>query len=243
MQQYIEITQDAAGIITSQTSADYQGLYTSGIETCVAIAIKGSDGVMLIHHSGRLGQASIRDILGEIGEIQSVQMFAHEALYFEQNISLIKRQNQRLFPGIQIPDVIFVTDGAVSIDRDFNCKTDLIESSDLITPVKRELRVLTNKLNNLIADELNVDVQFDGQHLTPCTTLIEPIAQTEIRLRTNPKYNHFQRTILREAIEYYKMGLFLDSMSFESMINSSFFGPMNLDESDEKISGPDMQGA
>lgn len=245
MQQFIEITQDAAGIITEQTNAQYQGLYTSGLETCVAMAIKGTNGVILIHHSGRLSQVSIHDILGEIGDIQAVLMFAHQELHDIRNIDFIKDQNLELFPDVHIPEVIFIDSGCVALNRDFTWNTNPMDAANLVRPLDRDLRLLTNKLNNLVADELEVDVQFDSEHLTACTELVEPIEQTMFRWEFDSHYTPRQREILRVAINLYQRHFGLDEIPSLPLFNLSFLEQIvanlahyGLDEDEEQSPRP-----
>lgn len=241
MTKYIEITQDAAGIIFNQNGCDYSGFYTTEIETCVVIAVQASLGMCLIHHSGRLSQSSISQLLAQIGDIQTVNLFIHRKKNDLKNLKIIF--NQDLFKDIN--PTLNYTNGSVSIYRDFTWSIDDLESKYLIVPVKRELRIATNNLNNLLEKELTVDIQFDGKNFSPCTGLSKPMSEISKLLIAPQKLSQEQKMILRAAIQYYDYQLKLDNLPQMLFSNLSFVAQLNSNlgaaeafQDDEKVNSP-----
>lgn len=52
---YVVVTQDGIGRISGNTPAHIEGLYTEGLECCLAIVFKGKNGrISLIHDTSRI---------------------------------------------------------------------------------------------------------------------------------------------------------------------------------------------
>jgi hypothetical protein len=151
--------------------------------------------------------------------------------------------NQDLFKDIN--PTLNYTNGSVSIHRDFTWSIDDLESKYLIAPVKRELRIATNNLNNLLEKELTVDIQFDGKNFSPCTGLSKPMSEISKLLIAPQKLSQEQKMILRAAIQYYDYQLKLDNLPQMLFSNLSFVAQLNSNlgaaeafQDDEKVNSP-----
>lgn len=67
----MKVIQDGAAILhNGRSSGGIHYLYTEGLHTCIAVLIKGSKGIALLHDSGKLTKSSMAHVFSEIGEIQ-----------------------------------------------------------------------------------------------------------------------------------------------------------------------------
>lgn len=69
---YLEATQDGIVrlIYNEEASKNVQGLYTGGLQSCIAIIIIGDQGISLIHNSGRITAATIKRECEAVGKIK-----------------------------------------------------------------------------------------------------------------------------------------------------------------------------
>ena len=234
MKRYIEVTQDAAAIINDDTPEEIIGLYTSELETCVAIVIKGSLGILMLHHSGHLGEDGVRLVVEKLGQIEKVLMFSNSDSKYQEFVfeNLDRILSQSIFE--ELADKIeycSIPSQSLSVNRNFKGQMSSINQDKLISPINKEIRIRTNALNNLTDPNLAVDLQYDGKTLTPCTTLSENIEETYFKCRpSNPIFTAYQKTILLEAIRVYLKGL--------ETYGSSSQSSLEIEEIEEKSSSP-----
>jgi hypothetical protein len=207
MKQYIEVTQDAAAIINKDTPENVIGFYTTELQTCVAIIIKASLGILMIHHSGRLAEDSLRTIMQRIGNIERVIMCVNNNDKYRQsqkhNLEVIF--SQTIFENVKdITELWRFPGESVSFTRQLEHNFEEIDAAFLLSPINKDLRIRINALNYLMDSNLSVDLQYNGSLQTPCTHLSVNLEEIFFRVSSESSdLTPYQQSILIQAINSY----------------------------------------
>jgi hypothetical protein len=167
---YLHITQDGLGILYKTSPEHILGLYTEGLQSCLAIFAFGEKGMLLIHATRKLKQEDMEKNFSKLGEI-SYCVVAYNQRYQEAFEHITERE-----PFLkQYKDskriTMTPTLGAVRADRYILNQVfpgELLPTR-LLPPLYMEIRKQINALNNAFLfynEKTSPDVQFDG--VAPC---------------------------------------------------------------------------
>ena len=224
MEKYIEVTQDGIGRISfSQTSDEITGLYTDGIQSCIAIILKGDRGISLVHDAGQIDRDTFDKELQWIGAFQTIA-FVFNPLYeediFMTNINFLTELGTR-------DDLKETHTGCVSVDRN-GVISYQVRSTENIQPLPdKNQRYAINYLHNLRYTKIPGDLQFDGQHFHHAPALRTSITDMRkwanilgddqhTKLKTIFPYQHSEE----EAVIRLTQRSFLNF--FKSAVNDSY---------------------
>jgi len=196
---YIKITQDGLGrIYRAETPANIEGIYTEGLQTCIAILIVGMNAVSLIHDMGKL---SVDDITGEFKIAKPLfwtvaynpKFSVVSEVNFEDGGKMVSSNVERKLSRIimQIEEIIgkgkYLKDkaggiqlleakhGFVALSRKGSFQTDN-KPSCILDPIDSEKRHSINQLNSVFLSSgqtMSPDIQFDGFAMQDCPTLLK----------------------------------------------------------------------
>jgi len=176
---YMEATQDGVvRLLFNETGPNIVGLYTEGLQTCLAIIMVGDRGISLIHSAGMLSPESIQNELKLIGNIEFWTVGYNPTFYPK------KREDSDLRD--KLADIIIAIEeiaknshlkekngsgklyetlsGFLSIDRKKHIQLDQ-KPNILKRPIDFDERYIINRCNNfflLKEERIPVDIQFDG---------------------------------------------------------------------------------
>jgi len=196
MEKYIEVTQDGIGRISfSQTSDEITGLYTDGIQTCIAIILKGDKGISLVHDAGQIDRDTFEKELRWIGEFQTIKFVSNPQ--YEEHISM---DNLLFFTELGIRGHFEETHtGCVAVNRNGMLSYQVRSAENIQSLPDKNQRYAVNYLHNLRYKKIPGDLQFDGQHFHNTPAIRTSI--TDMRRWANI-LNDAQHTKLKTIFPY-----------------------------------------
>ncbi len=207
---FIEITQDGAGIVKNNDSS-IDGIITDSVDTCWIYVFYGTKSFAIIHDTGQLKISEICDIAKKCGEIVSVfyavnpkeSEAAHKKLQFtahEERRKQIKNfLKLGIFTKIEIPtgSICCMKNETILVDNEY------AKRGNINNIPNRKIRESINDLNNLFSpansQSLNVDFQFDGEKYTALPKLLNTrevmtdVATLKSRLGDNDYFDFLRK--------------------------------------------------
>lgn len=235
---YIGITQDGIGrIIFDQTDSKFEGLYTEGLETCLAIIIVGSHGISLIHNTGWLRAEDILTEFKAVGDLEYWTIAYNPKIYKnvrenEAFLNKIKLFLPKLIAEVGksylknsdgLMELYSASEGAVLVNRQKKITFSTIPLTSISFPVgvkkfREGHREALNEVNNFflnIGEFTPADMQYDGLNFTAYPTLNKSLEEVDLLCKL-PKFSEFPS--LPEMYSSYRT-----CMEFEQQVKPLLF--------------------
>lgn len=194
---YVVITQDGIGRISESTPANIEGLYTEGLESCIAIVIRGTNArISIIHDTSRIDKKVIKRELKWIGALSSISIYYNPIRNTDLRSFLIEERLTEL--SLQHIPLLEAPQGAISVNRqNGQIDTAKLPREKLELPPDLMKRHLINILHNWAQQgdkRVNGDFQFDASVFVSCPSLHTDLNFLEksdalLRIIHNPELN------------------------------------------------------
>lgn len=180
---YIEVTQDGIVRIMSDTATNLQGIYTEGLETCLAFIVVGKNrkSLSMIHATNKLSPDSLKNEFKLHGEIEFWTIAYNPTRYpkkiYDEQLQLrlarfieeieevakgkvLKKEGVLHFYEAKKGFVYVNRNGVIEINN---------KPMNIISPKNKELRHNINIVNNYFltgdaTDVVDADIQYDGRN-------------------------------------------------------------------------------
>lgn len=175
---FIGITQGGCGIISHEAA---EGLFTGGLESCLAIAYECENGCVLFHDSGQLRVSEVCELVKGLGEVRRI----HAAFGMHVNGELHQSRLDKIISALDYAGSVEVLQ--VNRSRFSVCYTeshglklaDALDEEGVVWPENSRKREAINILRDLFIEpgsqQLGIDVQYSGGMFTGTPALNPPL--------------------------------------------------------------------
>lgn len=166
MGEFIEITQDSAGVI-ERNNIEAQGFFTGGIQSCLVTVYECEDAFIMIHDSGQLKISDICKLIKKYGDVKQVTATFGPQLNREHNQKRFNKILENIGCGDKYVDVMECKQNTFAFNFPLLGRPSTIANitPDYVNKIPdRETRMSIIELNNFFlkpnSQKLGLDIQY-----------------------------------------------------------------------------------
>ncbi len=191
-QKVIGVTQGGCGVVLN-AERKVHGLYTDGVESCLAIVYECELGDILFHDSGQLRVTEICELVGRLGQVKNI----HAAIGPALDGSLHQPRLDKIIANIgYVGDVqtlqVNSSRYAVFYSRKNGLSRAAPDLEGVLWPPNRKAREAINVLRDLFLEpgsqQLSVDVQYQDGRFTDQPQLAPSIPEILDLVKSQPNF-------------------------------------------------------
>lgn len=186
------VTQGGCGMVLAADGTS-QGLYTDGVESCLAIVYECELGDVLFHDSGQLRVTEICELVSRLGKVINI----HAAIGPALNGSLHQPRLEKVIAEMGYEGAVQTMQVnspryAVIYSREKGLSLVAPDLEGVFWPPNREAREALNVLRDLFLEpgsqQLSVDIQYQGDRFTEHPQLPPSIPEILDIIKTQPEF-------------------------------------------------------
>jgi hypothetical protein len=198
MKDLVSVGQGGAAILNKNTPAHVKGMFTCGLQTCVALTLEKEDSVLLMHIDEKVSVSSLQDLIRDFGDYKdySITCLDTRTLPTQSidranagvNRNLEKVSEILGFP-IDIRKANLSPNGSTLIEfgkdgnnppritKRYDVPEENLKSRDITNPVFRNYRDITCNITRILPDLRPIELEYNGKSLTKLPILDEQFTQ------------------------------------------------------------------
>lgn len=205
---YAQISQDACGILKSNDSIKWSGIFTDSVESCAVYVFEGQEAVVMCHDSGQMSIDNIVEIVSKFGPIKGVKVLRHASNAFhsheDRKYSICKRLN---FSASCVEEIFSSYDTFAAVyDKNKSLRATRNENpASAEPPPDIAYRWAVAKLNNAYIEPKSTtlpgNLQFNGDCYLPALKPILTLPEIMKIVEQQPQFFFMNLSVLLLAHE------------------------------------------